>query len=97
MTGRHSAVWSPIACAIAARPAKRGMMPWVANSALTAGSSSDTRTAFSNASRIGSGVPARPTKPIEGTSSEFWVEQNPPYYRELARRHVAGVLLVEES
>ena len=41
------------------------------------------------------GVPARPTKPIEGTSSEFWVEQNPPYYRELAQRHATGVLLVE--
>ena len=36
------------------------------------------------------GIPARPTKPIEGTSSEFWVEQNPPYYRELAQRHAAS-------
>jgi carbonic anhydrase/acetyltransferase-like protein (isoleucine patch superfamily) len=37
------------------------------------------------------GIPARPTKPIEGTSSEFWVDQNPPYYQELARRHRAGI------
>ena len=36
------------------------------------------------------GIPAKPTKPIEGTSSEFWVEQNPPYYQELAQRHAAG-------
>ena len=36
---------------------------------------------------VAAGIPARPTKPIEGTSSEFWVEQNPPYYQELAQRH----------
>ena len=42
-----------------------------------------------------SGIPARPTKPIEGTSSEFWVEQNPPYYQELAKRHRAGAPAVE--
>lgn len=41
------------------------------------------------------GIPARPTKPIEGTSSEFWVEQNPPYYRELAQRHAAGARPVQ--
>ena len=46
---------------------------------------------------VAAGVPARPTKPIQGTSSEFWVEQNPPYYRELAQRHAAGVAAVEES
>ena len=44
---------------------------------------------------VAAGVPARPTKPIAGTSSEFWVEQNPPYYRELAQRHAAGVTRVE--
>ncbi|MDI6910489.1 gamma carbonic anhydrase family protein [Nocardioides sp.] len=44
---------------------------------------------------VAAGVPARPTKPIEGTSSEFWVEQNPPYYRELAQRHRTGVAPVE--
>ena len=37
------------------------------------------------------GIPAKPAKPIEGTSSEFWVDQNPPYYQELARRHAASV------
>jgi carbonic anhydrase/acetyltransferase-like protein (isoleucine patch superfamily) len=36
------------------------------------------------------GIPARPTKPIEGTSSEFWVEHNPSYYQELAQRHRDG-------
>ena len=41
------------------------------------------------------GIPARPTKPIEGTSSEFWVDQNPPYYQELAKRHRAGAPAVE--
>jgi carbonic anhydrase/acetyltransferase-like protein (isoleucine patch superfamily) len=41
------------------------------------------------------GIPARPAKPIEGTSSQFWVEQNPPYYQELARRHAAAVTEVE--
>ncbi|MCW2843419.1 MAG: putative siderophore-binding protein [Nocardioides sp.] len=40
---------------------------------------------------VAAGIPCRPTKPIEGTSSEFWVETNPPYYRELAQRHAAGV------
>jgi carbonic anhydrase/acetyltransferase-like protein (isoleucine patch superfamily) len=39
---------------------------------------------------VASGIPARATKPIEGTSSEFWVEQNPPYYQELAQRHRVG-------
>lgn len=41
------------------------------------------------------GIPAKPAKPIEGTSSQFWVEQNPPYYQELARRHAASVAEVE--
>ena len=40
------------------------------------------------------GIPAKPAKPIEGTSSQFWVEQNPPYYQELARRHAAGATAV---
>jgi carbonic anhydrase/acetyltransferase-like protein (isoleucine patch superfamily) len=39
---------------------------------------------------VAAGIPAKPTKPIEGTSSEFWIEHNPPYYQELARRHRAG-------
>lgn len=37
------------------------------------------------------GIPAKPTKPIAGTSAEAWVETNPPYYRELAQRHRDGV------
>jgi carbonic anhydrase/acetyltransferase-like protein (isoleucine patch superfamily) len=39
---------------------------------------------------VAAGIPAKPTKPITGTSSEFWVEQNPPYYQELAQRHRDG-------
>jgi carbonic anhydrase/acetyltransferase-like protein (isoleucine patch superfamily) len=41
------------------------------------------------------GIPAKPTKPIQGTSSEFWVEHNPHYYQELARRHAAGAFEVQ--
>lgn len=37
-----------------------------------------------------SGIPAKPTKPVEGSSSALWVEQNAPYYQELAKRHAAG-------
>lgn len=33
------------------------------------------------------GSPATPRKPIEGTSSELWVETNALYYAELAVRH----------
>jgi carbonic anhydrase/acetyltransferase-like protein (isoleucine patch superfamily) len=46
---------------------------------------------------VAAGIPAKPTKPIEGTSSEFWVEQNPPYYRELAQRHRAGAPEVKDQ
>ena len=45
---------------------------------------------------VAAGIPARPTKPIEGTSSEFWIEQNPPYYQELAQRHRAGAPEVKD-
>ena len=34
-------------------------------------------------------------KPIEGTSSELWVDGNPPYYQELARRHRDGAVEIE--
>jgi carbonic anhydrase/acetyltransferase-like protein (isoleucine patch superfamily) len=44
---------------------------------------------------VAAGIPAKPTKPIEGTSSEFWVDQNPPYYQELAQRHRVGAPAVE--
>jgi len=46
---------------------------------------------------VAAGIPARPTKPIEGTSSELWVENNPPYYQELARRHRDGAVSVEAA
>jgi carbonic anhydrase/acetyltransferase-like protein (isoleucine patch superfamily) len=46
---------------------------------------------------VAAGIPARPTKPIEGTSSEFWVEQNPPYYQELAQRHRLGAPEVKDQ
>lgn len=38
---------------------------------------------------VAAGVPCKPTKPIAGTSSEFWVQTNAEYYQELARRHAA--------
>ncbi|WP_148615382.1 gamma carbonic anhydrase family protein [Nocardioides rubriscoriae] len=44
---------------------------------------------------VAAGIPCKPTKPIGGTSSELWVETNPPYYRELAARHAAGVTRVD--
>ncbi|MBB6627701.1 gamma carbonic anhydrase family protein [Nocardioides sp. KIGAM211] len=44
---------------------------------------------------VAAGIPCKPTKPIAGTSSEFWVETNPPYYQELAQRHAAGAPRVE--
>ncbi|WP_232678577.1 gamma carbonic anhydrase family protein [Nocardioides sp. R-C-SC26] len=42
------------------------------------------------AEHVAAGIPCKPTKPIAGTSSEFWVETNAIYYRELAGRHAAG-------
>jgi carbonic anhydrase/acetyltransferase-like protein (isoleucine patch superfamily) len=44
---------------------------------------------------MAAGVPCVVKKPIAGTSSEFWVEANPPYYAELAQRHAAGVAPVD--
>ncbi len=46
---------------------------------------------------VAAGVPCKPMKPIGGTSSELWVETNSIYYRELADRHRAGVVRVEEN
>ncbi len=37
------------------------------------------------------GSPARVKGPIAGTAAEFWVQTNPPAYRELGQRHRAGV------
>lgn len=44
---------------------------------------------------VAAGIPAKATKPIEGTSSEFWIEQNPAYYQELAQRHARTAQQVE--
>lgn len=44
---------------------------------------------------VAAGIPAKPTKPIAGTSSEFWVLTNADYYRDLAARHAAGAVPVE--
>ncbi|MDN5895352.1 MAG: gamma carbonic anhydrase family protein [Nocardioides sp.] len=44
---------------------------------------------------MAAGVPAAVKKPIAGTSSEFWVEANPPYYADLAQRHLKGIAPVD--
>ncbi|MCW2758145.1 MAG: hypothetical protein JWO46_1891 [Nocardioidaceae bacterium] len=40
------------------------------------------------------GAPARVKGPIAGTSAEHWVAGNPGIYRELARRHRAGITAI---
>jgi carbonic anhydrase/acetyltransferase-like protein (isoleucine patch superfamily) len=37
------------------------------------------------------GAPAKVKGPIAGTPAEFWVQMNPPAYKELAARHRDGV------
>lgn len=44
---------------------------------------------------VAAGVPCKVTKPIEGTTSELWVESNSIYYRELGARHGAGITRLE--
>ena len=44
---------------------------------------------------VATGIPCRPVKPIEGTSSELWVDSNAEYYADLARRHRSGVVACE--
>ncbi|KRF14055.1 carbonic anhydrase [Nocardioides sp. Soil797] len=44
---------------------------------------------------LAAGAPARVTKPLAGTSAEFWVQANPPYYAELAQRHRNGIEQVD--
>jgi carbonic anhydrase/acetyltransferase-like protein (isoleucine patch superfamily) len=39
---------------------------------------------------LAAGVPARVTGEISGAARQ-WVETNPEVYRELARRHAAGI------
>jgi carbonic anhydrase/acetyltransferase-like protein (isoleucine patch superfamily) len=41
-------------------------------------------------SMLAVGIPARVTGPVTGSASR-WVETNPAVYRELARRHAAGI------
>lgn len=38
---------------------------------------------------VAAGIPAKPTRPVEGTTAH-WVEQNGPFYRELAQRHAGA-------
>ncbi|WP_110180706.1 gamma carbonic anhydrase family protein [Nocardioides solisilvae] len=40
---------------------------------------------------LAAGSPATVRKALEGTGAQFWVEANPPYYQELARRHRDGL------
>jgi carbonic anhydrase/acetyltransferase-like protein (isoleucine patch superfamily) len=40
------------------------------------------------------GIPAEVKRPLAGTRAEFWVRENPAFYRELARRHKTGIALV---
>ncbi|WP_134740501.1 gamma carbonic anhydrase family protein [Nocardioides sp. 503] len=40
---------------------------------------------------LAAGTPAKVKRPLAGTDAEFWVQSNPPYYAELARRHLAGL------
>lgn len=44
---------------------------------------------------VATGTPCKPVKPVEGTSSELWVDSNAAYYAELAQRHAAGVRACE--
>lgn len=46
---------------------------------------------------VAAGSPASVRKPIEGTSSELWVETNALYYGELAARHRDGAKALEEA
>ncbi len=41
------------------------------------------------------GVPAEVKRPLAGTAAERWVRVNPEAYQALARRHQAGLRLVE--
>ncbi len=44
---------------------------------------------------LAAGVPAQVKREIAGTQAEFWVNMNPVYYPELAKRHIAGIRRVE--
>lgn len=47
------------------------------------------------AGMLASGTPAKATKEIAGTGAAMWVELNPQYYPDLARRHKVGVQPVD--
>jgi carbonic anhydrase/acetyltransferase-like protein (isoleucine patch superfamily) len=44
---------------------------------------------------LAAGAPAKVKKPIAGTGAEFWVQMNPIYYPELAKRHIAGIRRID--
>jgi carbonic anhydrase/acetyltransferase-like protein (isoleucine patch superfamily) len=46
---------------------------------------------------LAAGVPATVRRDIAGTAAEFWVNMNPVYYPELAKRHASGIRRVESS
>lgn len=44
---------------------------------------------------LAAGSPAQVKKPIEdGSMAQFWLHGNPPYYQELAKRHLDGIVPV---
>lgn len=44
---------------------------------------------------LAAGSPAQVKRPIEeGSMAEFWLKGNPPYYQELAQRHLNGIVEV---
>jgi carbonic anhydrase/acetyltransferase-like protein (isoleucine patch superfamily) len=44
---------------------------------------------------LAAGVPATVRREIEGTAAEFWVNMNPVYYPELAKRHAKGARRIQ--
>ena len=44
---------------------------------------------------LAAGTPAEVKRPLAGTNAAFWVEANPPYYAELAQRHLTGLTALE--
>ena len=44
---------------------------------------------------LAAGAPAVVKKELAGTPAEWWVQMNPPAYRDLAQRHRTGIQLVD--
>jgi carbonic anhydrase/acetyltransferase-like protein (isoleucine patch superfamily) len=44
---------------------------------------------------LAAGVPAVVKRELAGTAAEWWVNLNPKYYPELAKRHIAGIKPVD--